>query len=147
MGRVVGVEILAGGHRPIVGTSQGVTCSAPFLLLAFSLCFSTSPGVPETQCPLGLMPRAPRYGRGSGTLQGLSRFQRGQLFLLSHPAPPPGPIPALLITEIFLQSSRPSAFMVGGSVHWLSNFTVGLIFPFIQVSVPRGAPHAQILKR
>ncbi|XP_034810657.1 solute carrier family 2, facilitated glucose transporter member 5 isoform X1 [Pan paniscus] len=44
----------------------------------------------------------------------------------------PSPIPALLITEIFLQSSRPSAFMVGGSVHWLSNFTVGLIFPFIQ---------------
>ncbi|XP_031790600.1 solute carrier family 2, facilitated glucose transporter member 5 isoform X3 [Piliocolobus tephrosceles] len=44
----------------------------------------------------------------------------------------PSPIPALLITEIFLQSSRPSAFMVGGSVHWLSNFAVGLIFPFIQ---------------
>ncbi|KAK2117675.1 Solute carrier 2, facilitated glucose transporter member 5 [Saguinus oedipus] len=38
----------------------------------------------------------------------------------------PSPIPALLITEIFLQSSRSSAFMVGG------NFTVGLIFPFIQ---------------
>nr|XP_035946382.1 solute carrier family 2, facilitated glucose transporter member 5 isoform X2 [Halichoerus grypus] len=47
----------------------------------------------------------------------------------------PSPIPALLITEIFLQSSRPSAFMVGGSVHWLSNFTVGLIFPFIQVGL------------
>ena len=25
--------------------------------------------------------------------------------------------------------------MVGGSVHWLSNFTVGLIFPFIQVGL------------
>ncbi|XP_064446037.1 solute carrier family 2, facilitated glucose transporter member 5 isoform X2 [Mirounga angustirostris] len=47
----------------------------------------------------------------------------------------PSPIPALLITEIFLQSSRPSAFMVGGSIHWLSNFTVGLIFPFIQVGL------------
>ncbi|XP_059768155.1 solute carrier family 2, facilitated glucose transporter member 5 isoform X2 [Balaenoptera ricei] len=47
----------------------------------------------------------------------------------------PSPIPALLITEIFLQSSRPSAYMVGGSVHWLSNFTVGLIFPFIQVGL------------
>ncbi|XP_043846551.1 solute carrier family 2, facilitated glucose transporter member 5-like isoform X2 [Dromiciops gliroides] len=44
----------------------------------------------------------------------------------------PSPIPSLIITEIFLQSSRPSAFMVGGTVHWLSNFTVGLIFPFIQ---------------
>lgn len=48
---------------------------------------------------------------------------------------PAGPIPALLITEIFLQSSRPAAFMVGGSVHWLSNFAVGLIFPFIQVGL------------
>ncbi|XP_075394372.1 solute carrier family 2, facilitated glucose transporter member 5-like [Tenrec ecaudatus] len=47
----------------------------------------------------------------------------------------PSPIPALLITEVFLQSSRPAAFMVGGSVHWLSNFTVGLIFPFIQAGL------------
>ncbi|XP_048206143.1 solute carrier family 2, facilitated glucose transporter member 5 [Perognathus longimembris pacificus] len=47
----------------------------------------------------------------------------------------PSPIPALYITEIFLQSSRPAAFMVGGSVHWLSNFTVGLIFPFIQIGL------------
>lgn len=55
----------------------------------------------------------------------------------------PGPIPALFITEVFLQSSRSSAFMVGGSVHWLSNFTVGLIFPFIQVSVTVGALESQ----
>ncbi|XP_019495388.1 PREDICTED: solute carrier family 2, facilitated glucose transporter member 5-like [Hipposideros armiger] len=47
----------------------------------------------------------------------------------------PSPIPALLITEVFLQSSRPSAFMVGGSVHWLSNFAVGLVFPFIQAAL------------
>ncbi|XP_036084215.1 solute carrier family 2, facilitated glucose transporter member 5 isoform X3 [Rousettus aegyptiacus] len=47
----------------------------------------------------------------------------------------PSPIPALFITEVFLQSSRSSAFMVGGSVHWLSNFTVGLVFPFIQVGL------------
>ena len=60
---------------------------------------------------------------------------------------PQGPIPALLITEIFLQSSRPSAFMVGGSVHWLSNFTVGLLFPFIQVSVTLGALDHKILKQ
>ncbi|XP_060481087.1 solute carrier family 2, facilitated glucose transporter member 5-like isoform X2 [Panthera onca] len=47
----------------------------------------------------------------------------------------PSPVPAVLITETFLQSSRPAAFMVGGSVHWLSNFTVGLIFPFVQVGL------------
>ncbi|XP_055966959.1 solute carrier family 2, facilitated glucose transporter member 5-like [Sorex fumeus] len=47
----------------------------------------------------------------------------------------PSPIPPLIITEAFLQSSRASAFMVGGTVHWLSNFTVGLVFPFIQRSL------------
>ncbi|KAL6081975.1 hypothetical protein STEG23_002229, partial [Scotinomys teguina] len=56
------------------------------------------------------------------------------VYVIGH-AVGPSPIPALLITEIFLQSSRPAAFMVGGSVHWLSNFTVGLIFPFIQVGL------------
>lgn len=38
-----------------------------------------------------------------------------------------------MITEMFLQSSRPAAFMVGGSVHWLSNFTVGLLFLYMEV--------------
>ncbi|XP_060057406.1 solute carrier family 2, facilitated glucose transporter member 5 isoform X2 [Erinaceus europaeus] len=47
----------------------------------------------------------------------------------------PSPIPALFITEIFLQSSRASAFMVGGSIHWFCNFTVGLVFPFIQAAL------------
>ncbi|XP_039090857.1 solute carrier family 2, facilitated glucose transporter member 5 isoform X3 [Hyaena hyaena] len=56
------------------------------------------------------------------------------IYVVGH-ALGPSPIPAVLITEIFLQSSRPAAFMVGGSVHWLSNFTVGLIFPFIQAGL------------
>ncbi|KAL8198358.1 UNVERIFIED_CONTAM: Solute carrier 2, facilitated glucose transporter member 5 [Gekko kuhli] len=42
------------------------------------------------------------------------------------------PIPSVMIIEMFLQSSRPAAFMVGGSVHWLSNFTVGLVFTYMQ---------------
>uniref|UniRef100_A0A3Q1MSX8 Solute carrier family 2, facilitated glucose transporter member 5 n=1 Tax=Bos taurus TaxID=9913 RepID=A0A3Q1MSX8_BOVIN len=54
---------------------------------------------------------------------------------VSYPCSSPGPIPALLVTEIFLQSSRPAAYMVAGTVHWLSNFTVGLVFPFIQVGL------------
>lgn len=64
---------------------------------------------------------------------------------VSYPCSSSGPIPALLVTEIFLQSSRPAAYMVAGTVHWLSNFTVGLVFPFIQVSVtqgPRGTRHS-----
>ncbi|XP_062872240.1 solute carrier family 2, facilitated glucose transporter member 5-like [Trichomycterus rosablanca] len=44
----------------------------------------------------------------------------------------PSPIPTVITTEIFRQSSRPAAFMVGGSVHWLSNFTIGLVFPFLE---------------
>lgn len=41
-------------------------------------------------------------------------------------------------TEIFLQSSRPAAFMVDGAVHWLTNFIVGFVFPSIQVSGASG---------
>ncbi|XP_056129132.1 solute carrier family 2, facilitated glucose transporter member 5-like [Lampris incognitus] len=44
----------------------------------------------------------------------------------------PSPIPYVMTTEMFRQSSRPAAFMVAGSVHWLSNFTVGLVFPFLE---------------
>uniref|UniRef100_A0A8C2EY31 Solute carrier family 2, facilitated glucose transporter member 5 n=1 Tax=Cyprinus carpio TaxID=7962 RepID=A0A8C2EY31_CYPCA len=43
-----------------------------------------------------------------------------------------GPIPTVITTEMFRQSSRPPAFMVAGTVHWLSNFTVGLVFPFLE---------------
>lgn len=45
----------------------------------------------------------------------------------------PGPIPYVITAEVFRQSSRPAAFMVAGSVHWLSNFTVGLVFPYLEV--------------
>uniref|UniRef100_A0A8B9S4V9 Solute carrier family 2, facilitated glucose transporter member 5 n=1 Tax=Apteryx owenii TaxID=8824 RepID=A0A8B9S4V9_APTOW len=47
----------------------------------------------------------------------------------------PGPIPFVMITEMFLQSSRPAAFMVGGSVHWLCNFTVGLVFLYMEAGL------------
>lgn len=45
-----------------------------------------------------------------------------------------GGIPFILTGELFEQSYRPAAFMIAGTVNWLSNFTVGLLFPFIQVS-------------
>lgn len=44
----------------------------------------------------------------------------------------PSAIACVVTTEMFRQSARPAAFMVGGSVHWLSNFTVGLVFPFLE---------------
>ncbi|XP_007246353.3 solute carrier family 2, facilitated glucose transporter member 5 [Astyanax mexicanus] len=52
------------------------------------------------------------------------------IYVIGH-AIGPSPIPTVITNEVFRQSSRPAAFMVAGSVHWLSNFTVGLVFPFI----------------
>lgn len=47
----------------------------------------------------------------------------------------PSPVPSVVKTEIFLQSSRTAAFMVDGAVHWFTNFIVGLAFPSIQVAI------------
>ncbi|KAM3938684.1 solute carrier family 2, facilitated glucose transporter member 9 isoform 1-T1 [Leptodactylus fuscus] len=44
----------------------------------------------------------------------------------------PGGIPFVLVGEFFHQSQRPAAFMIAGSVNWISNFAVGLLFPLIQ---------------
>lgn len=47
-------------------------------------------------------------------------------------------VPFLMTAELFTQSHRPAAYIVGGSLNWLCNFTVGFIFPFLQVQVWRG---------
>ncbi|KAM9237986.1 solute carrier family 2, facilitated glucose transporter member 9 [Dugong dugon] len=47
----------------------------------------------------------------------------------------PGGIPFILTGELFRQSERPAAFIIAGTVNWLSNFTVGFLFPFIQKSL------------
>ncbi|XP_037685324.1 solute carrier family 2, facilitated glucose transporter member 9 isoform X2 [Choloepus didactylus] len=47
----------------------------------------------------------------------------------------PGGIPFILTGEVFQQSQRPAAFLVAGTVNWLSNFAVGLLFPFLQKSL------------
>ncbi|NWS12986.1 GTR5 protein, partial [Pachyramphus minor] len=56
------------------------------------------------------------------------------IYIIGH-ALGPSPVPSVMITEMFLQSSRPAAFMVGGSVHWLSNFTVGLVFLYMEAGL------------
>ncbi|KAF3708515.1 Solute carrier family 2, facilitated glucose transporter member 9 Glucose transporter type 9 [Channa argus] len=48
----------------------------------------------------------------------------------------PAGVPFLITAELFKQSHRPAAYIVGGSLNWLSNFTVGFVFPFLQ-SVPK----------
>ncbi|KAM4854995.1 solute carrier family 2, facilitated glucose transporter member 9 [Thomomys bottae] len=47
----------------------------------------------------------------------------------------PGGIPFILTGEFFQQSQRPAAFTIAGTVNWLSNFAVGLLFPYIQKSL------------
>ncbi|XP_022060485.2 solute carrier family 2, facilitated glucose transporter member 1a isoform X1 [Acanthochromis polyacanthus] len=53
------------------------------------------------------------------------------IYVIGH-AIGPSPIPYVVATEMFRQTARPAAFMVAGSVHWLSNFIVGLVFPFLE---------------
>lgn len=39
-----------------------------------------------------------------------------------------------LITEIFIQSYRPAAYVFNGVVNWIQLFILGLVFPFLVVS-------------
>ncbi|XP_068018044.1 solute carrier family 2, facilitated glucose transporter member 11-like isoform X3 [Melanerpes formicivorus] len=43
----------------------------------------------------------------------------------------PGGITNTLTAELFIQSSRPAAYMIAGAVSWVSFFTIGMLFPFI----------------
>ena len=45
-----------------------------------------------------------------------------------------GPIPWLMVAELFLQEARPIAVTIATIVNWLANFVVGLAFPYILVS-------------
>uniref|UniRef100_A0A8C4Y661 Solute carrier family 2, facilitated glucose transporter member 5 n=1 Tax=Gopherus evgoodei TaxID=1825980 RepID=A0A8C4Y661_9SAUR len=46
-----------------------------------------------------------------------------------------GGIPFVLTGEFFQPSQKPAAFMIAGTVNWVSNFSVGLLFPFIQAGL------------
>lgn len=46
----------------------------------------------------------------------------------------PAGVSLLLTGELFKQSHRPAAYIVGGFLNWISNFTVGFVFPFLQMS-------------
>lgn len=43
-------------------------------------------------------------------------------------------VPFLITAELFKQSHRPAAYTVAGCLNWLSNFTIGFVFPFLEVS-------------
>lgn len=44
-------------------------------------------------------------------------------------------VTGILPTEIFNQAARPAAYMIAGSMMWLNLFVVGMIFPFLVVSL------------
>uniref|UniRef100_A0A8C9LFW2 Solute carrier family 2, facilitated glucose transporter member 5 n=1 Tax=Pavo cristatus TaxID=9049 RepID=A0A8C9LFW2_PAVCR len=48
--------------------------------------------------------------------------------------PTPAGVPFLMTAELFTQSHRSAAYVLGGSLNWLCNFTVGFVFPFLQMS-------------
>lgn len=47
----------------------------------------------------------------------------------------PGGVTNTLSAELFTQSGRAAAFMIGGSVNWISTFAIGLVFPFIVIGL------------
>ncbi|XP_026178578.1 solute carrier family 2, facilitated glucose transporter member 11b isoform X1 [Mastacembelus armatus] len=47
----------------------------------------------------------------------------------------PGGVTNILTAELFTQDSRPAAYMIAGSVNWLSFFFIGLVFPFIVIGL------------
>ncbi|XP_010732510.2 solute carrier family 2 member 15b [Larimichthys crocea] len=46
----------------------------------------------------------------------------------------PAGVPFLLTAELFKQSHRPAAYTVAGCLNWLSNFTIGFVFPFLEIA-------------
>ncbi|CAL8330348.1 unnamed protein product [Lota lota] len=47
----------------------------------------------------------------------------------------PAGVPFLMTAELFKQSHRPAAYTVAGCLNWLSNFTIGFVFPFLQMGM------------
>ncbi|XP_053251222.1 solute carrier family 2, facilitated glucose transporter member 5-like isoform X3 [Podarcis raffonei] len=56
------------------------------------------------------------------------------IFLFAHGIGP-GPLPSVLVVELFLQSSRSSAIVIAQFLHWVLSFLVGLIFLYIEIHI------------
>ncbi|KAI3352866.1 hypothetical protein L3Q82_019435 [Scortum barcoo] len=46
----------------------------------------------------------------------------------------PAGVPFLITAELFKQSHRPAAYTIAGCLNWLSNFTIGFVFPFLETA-------------
>uniref|UniRef100_A0A8C6WXW6 Solute carrier family 2, facilitated glucose transporter member 5 n=1 Tax=Neogobius melanostomus TaxID=47308 RepID=A0A8C6WXW6_9GOBI len=47
----------------------------------------------------------------------------------------PAGVPFLITAELFKQSHRPAAYTVAGCLNWMSNFTIGFLFPFLEMDM------------
>ncbi|XP_061762437.1 solute carrier family 2, facilitated glucose transporter member 11-like isoform X1 [Nerophis ophidion] len=47
----------------------------------------------------------------------------------------PGGVTNILTVELFTQNSRPAAYMIAGSINWISLFFISMIFPFIVIGL------------
>ncbi|XP_033012007.1 solute carrier family 2, facilitated glucose transporter member 5-like [Lacerta agilis] len=56
------------------------------------------------------------------------------IFLFAH-AIGPGPLPTVLVVELFLQSSRSSATVIAQFLHWLLSLIIGLILLYIEIHI------------
>ncbi|KAK5910169.1 hypothetical protein CesoFtcFv8_004029 [Champsocephalus esox] len=45
----------------------------------------------------------------------------------------PGGVTNILTTELFTQATRPAAYIIAGSLNWLSFFLISMVFPFLVV--------------
>nr|XP_009942315.1 PREDICTED: solute carrier family 2, facilitated glucose transporter member 9-like [Opisthocomus hoazin] len=82
-------------------------------------------------CSAGITP-SQDHQFGPWVLQGSSPLAVG--LRQAGPVDPRAGVPFLMTAELFTQSHRPAAYIVGGSLNWLCNFTIGFVFPFLQLS-------------
>nr|XP_057926569.1 solute carrier family 2, facilitated glucose transporter member 11b isoform X1 [Doryrhamphus excisus] len=47
----------------------------------------------------------------------------------------PGGVTNILTMELFTQNARPAAYMIAGSINWISFFLISMIFPFIVIGL------------
>ncbi|XP_057686784.1 solute carrier family 2, facilitated glucose transporter member 11-like isoform X1 [Corythoichthys intestinalis] len=47
----------------------------------------------------------------------------------------PGGVTNILTMELFTQNARPAAYMIAGSMNWISFFFIGMVFPFIVIGL------------
>ncbi|XP_061673485.1 solute carrier family 2, facilitated glucose transporter member 11b [Syngnathoides biaculeatus] len=47
----------------------------------------------------------------------------------------PGGVTNILTMELFTQNARPAAYMIAGSINWISFFFISMVFPFIVIGL------------